>query len=165
MKEEFLRNITGNQGIIHKVTRIYCDNVDDRKDLFQEILIQLWKSYGSFKEQSKFSTWMYRVAINTAITAFKKGSRQKAKTQFVSEIPSIADDDYDDELEENLNLLHTAIGQLTGIEKSIVLLYLEDKSYEEIAEITGITQNYVRVKMNRIKKKLESLIKKKGKWN
>ena len=161
MKEEFLRNITVNQGILHKVTRIYCDDVDDRKDLFQEILIQLWKSYGSFKEQSKFSTWMYRVAINTAITAFKRGSRRPVNSMFIREIPSIADDVYDYELEDNLNLLHTAIGQLTGIEKSIILLYLEEKSYEEIAEITGITQNYVRVKMNRIKKKLESLIKKK----
>lgn len=151
--------MTANQAIIHKVTRIYCDNVDDRKDLFQEILIQLWKSYGSFKEQSKFSTWMYRVAINTAITAFKRGAQKTIKTQFVKDLPSIADDDYDYEFEENLKLLHIAIGQLTGIEKSIILLYLEDKSYDEIAEITGITQNYVRVKMNRIKKKLESLIK------
>ena len=104
---------------------------------------------------------MYRVAINTAITAYKRGSRQVSKALFINEIPAIADDDYDYELEENLNLLHTAIEQLTGIEKSIILLYLEDKSYEEIAEITGITQNYVRVKMNRIKKKLESLIKRK----
>jgi RNA polymerase sigma-70 factor (ECF subfamily) len=159
VKEEFLQNITSNQAIIHKVTRIYCDNVDDRKDLFQEILIQLWKSYGSFKEQSKFSTWMYRVAINTAITAFKRGSKKNIKAQFVKDLPQIVDDEYDTDLEENLNLLHAAIGQLTGIEKSIILLYLEDKSYEEIAEITGITQNYVRVKMNRIKKKLESLMK------
>ena len=159
MKEEFLQNITSNQAIIHKVTRIYCDNVDDRKDLFQEILIQLWKSYGSFKEQSKFSTWMYRVAINTAITAFKRGAKKNLKAQFVKDLPPVADDEYDTDLEENLNLLHVAIGRLTGIEKSIILLYLEDKSYEEIAEITGITQNYVRVKMNRIKKKLESLMK------
>jgi RNA polymerase sigma-70 factor (ECF subfamily) len=133
--------------------------VDDRKDLFQEILIQLWKSYGSFKEQSKFSTWMYRVAINTAITAFKRGSKKNIKAQFVKDVPQIVDDEYDTDLEDNLNLLHSAIGQLTGIEKSIILLYLEDKSYEEIAEITGITQNYVRVKMNRIKKKLESIMK------
>lgn len=159
MKEEFLRNITANQGIIHKVTKIYCENADDRKDLFQEILIQLWKSYSTFREQSKFSTWMYRVAINTAITAYKKVNRKTANMLFVKEIPSIADDEYDFEHEENLNLLHTAIGQLTGIEKSIILLYLEDKAYEEIAEINGITQNYVRVKMNRIKKKLESFIK------
>lgn len=159
MKEEFLQNITSNQAIIHKVTRIYCDNVDDRKDLFQEILIQLWKSYGSFKEQSKFSTWMYRVAINTAITAFKRGAKKNIKAKFVSDLPQVVDDEYDTDLEDNLNLLHSAIGQLTGIEKSIILLYLEDKSYEDIAEITGITQNYVRVKMNRIKKKLESLMK------
>ncbi len=159
MKEEFLQNITSNQAIIHKVTRIYCDNVDDRKDLFQEILIQLWKSYGSFKEQSKFSTWMYRVAINTAITAFKRGAKKNIKAQFVTDLPQVVDDEYDSDLEDNLNLLHSAIGQLTGIEKSIILLYLEDKSYEEIAEITGITQNYVRVKMNRIKKKLESIMK------
>ena len=159
MKEEFLRNMTANQAIIHKVTRIYCDNVDDRKDLFQEILIQLWKSYGSFKEQSKFSTWMYRVSINTAITSYKRGARKTIKTLFVKDMPAIVDDDYDYELEDNLKLLHIAIDQLTGIEKSIILLYLEDKSYDEIAEITGITQNYVRVKMNRIKKKLESLIK------
>jgi RNA polymerase sigma-70 factor (ECF subfamily) len=159
VKEEFLQNITSNQAIIHKVTRIYCDNVDDRKDLFQEILIQLWKSYGSFKEQSKFSTWMYRVAINTAITAFKRGAKKNIKAQFVTDLPQVVDDEYDTDLEDNLNLLHSAIGQLTGIEKSIILLYLEDKSYEEIAEITGITQNYVRVKMNRIKKKLESLMK------
>ena len=162
MKEEFLTNITSNQAIIHKVTRIYCDNVDDRKDLFQEILIQLWKSYDTFKEQSKFSTWMYRVAINTAITAFKRGAKKKIKTQLVKEMPAVIDDEYDSELESNLSLLYNAIGQLTGIEKSIILLYLEDKSYEEIAEITGITQNYVRVKMNRIKKKLESLMKGKG---
>ena len=140
MKEEFLQNITSNQAIIHKVTRIYCDNVDDRKDLFQEILIQLWKSYGSFKEQSKFSTWMYRVAINTAITAFKRGAKKNIKAQFVTDLPQVVDDEYDSDLEDNLNLLHSAIGQLTGIEKSIILLYLEDKSYEEIAEITGITQ-------------------------
>jgi RNA polymerase sigma-70 factor (ECF subfamily) len=159
VKEEFLQNITSNQAIIHKVTRIYCDNVDDRKDLFQEILIQLWKSYGSFKEQSKFSTWMYRVAINTAITAFKRGAKKNIKAQFVTDLPQVVDDEYDTDLEDNLNLLHSAIGQLTGIEKSIILLYLEDKSYEEIAEITGITQNYVRVKMNRIKKKLESIMK------
>jgi RNA polymerase sigma factor (sigma-70 family) len=159
VKEEFLKNITENQGIIHKVTRIYCDNVDDRKDLFQEILIQLWNSYGSFREQSKFSTWMYRVSINTAITAFKKGARNAKNSPLGKEINTLVDETYDFEVEENINRLYQAIGQLTGIEKSIILLYLEEKPYEDIAEITGITQNYVRVKMNRIKKKLESLIK------
>ena len=154
-----MRNITQNQGIIHKVTRIYCDNEDDRKDLFQEILIQLWKSYDKFREESKFSTWMYRVAINTAITNFKKDAKNRKKTEIGKDLYLLADEPYDDEKEEHLNLLHKAINQLTGIEKSITLLYLEDKPYEEISEITGISQNYVRVKMNRIKKKLESFVK------
>ena len=159
MKEDFLRNITQNQGIIHKVTRIYCDNEDDRKDLFQEILIQLWKSYDKFREQSKFSTWMYRVAINTAITNFKKDAKHRKKSELGKELYLLADEAYDYEKEEHLNLLHEAINQLTGIEKSIILLYLEDKHYEDISEITGISQNYVRVKMNRIKKKLEYFVK------
>ena len=161
MKEDFLRNITQNQGIIHKVTRIYCDNEDDRKDLFQEILIQLWKSYDKFREQSKFSTWMYRVAINTAITNFKKEAKSRKKSEIGKDLYMLADEPYDEEKEEHLKLLYEAINQLTGIEKSITLLYLEDKQYEEISEITGISQNYVRVKMNRIKKKLESFVKSK----
>ncbi|HEY5511259.1 MAG TPA: sigma-70 family RNA polymerase sigma factor [Prolixibacteraceae bacterium] len=161
MKEDFLRNITLNQGIIHKVTRIYCDDEDDRKDLFQEILIQLWKSYDKFREQSKFSTWMYRVAINTAITNFKKDVKSRKKSEIEKDLYLLADEPYDEEKEEHLKLLYEAINQLTGIEKSITLLYLEDKSYEEISEITGISQNYVRVKMNRIKKKLESFVKSK----
>ena len=161
MKEDFLRNITQNQGIIHKVTRIYCDDEDDRKDLFQEILIQLWKSYDKFREQSKFSTWMYRVAINTAITNFKKEAKSRKKSDLGKDLYLLADEPYDEEKEEHLKLLYEAINQLTGIEKSITLLYLEDKQYEEISEITGISQNYVRVKMNRIKKKLESFVKSK----
>jgi len=161
VKEDFLRNITQNQGIIHKVTRIYCDYEDDRKDLFQEILIQLWKSYDKFREQSKFSTWMYRVAINTAITNFKKEAKSRKKSEIGKDLYMLADEPYDEEKEEHLKLLYEAINQLTGIEKSITLLYLEDKQYEEISEITGISQNYVRVKMNRIKKKLESFVKSK----
>ena len=155
-----MRNITQNQGIIHKVTRIYCDDEDDRKDLFQEILIQLWKSYDKFREQSKFSTWMYRVAINTAITNFKRDKKSR-KSEIGKDLYQLADEPYDEEKEEHLKLLYEAINQLTGIEKSITLLYLEDKPYEEISEITGISQNYVRVKMNRIKKKLESYVKSK----
>ncbi|GET26811.1 RNA polymerase sigma factor [Prolixibacter sp. NT017] len=158
MDREFLRKISDNQGIIHKVTGIYCDNPEDRKDLFQEILIQLWKSYESFRNESKFSTWMYRVALNTAITAFKKASRHPLGNQVESVNFQLTAEEYDYEFEENLKLLHKAIEQLTGVEKSIILLYLEDKKYEEIAEITGITQNYVRVKMNRIKKKLKAIL-------
>jgi len=158
LEKEFLHIIQKNQGIIHKVCNIYCDTEDDRSDLFQEIVVQLWKSYPNFRRESKVSTWMYRVALNTAITSFKKSKRRPDQSSLTYENFQIEDEKYDTETEENIKVLHKAIQQLTGIEKSIVLLYLENKKYEEIAEITGITQNYVRVKMNRIKKKLKKLM-------
>jgi len=158
LEKEFLQIITENQGIIHKVCSIYCDLEEDRRDLFQEILVQLWKSYPSFRSESKFSTWMYRVALNTAITSFKKDKRQPDKTGVSYENLQLAEELYDTGAEDQIKMLNQAVSQLTGVEKSIILLFLEDKKYEEIAEITGITQNYVRVKMNRIKKKLKLLM-------
>jgi len=158
LEKEFLQIITDNQGIIHKVCSIYCDSEEDRRDLFQEILVQLWKSFPSFRNESKFSTWMYRVALNTAITSFKKDKRQPDKSGIPYENLQLAVEVYDTGIEDQIKLLNNAVLQLTGIEKSIILLFLEDKKYEEIAEITGITQNYVRVKMNRIKKKLKLLM-------
>ncbi|MFA5330614.1 MAG: sigma-70 family RNA polymerase sigma factor [Prolixibacteraceae bacterium] len=158
MEKEFLQIITDNQGIIHKVCSIYCDLEEDRRDLFQEIIVQLWKSYPSFRSESKFSTWMYRVALNTAITSFKKDKRQPDKSGISYENLQLAEEMYDTRTEEQIRMLNHAVSQLSGIEKSIILLFLEDKKYEEIAEITGITQNYVRVKMNRIKKRLKLLM-------
>ena len=137
---------------------IYCDDQDDRDDLFQEIVAQLWKSYASFREESKFTTWMYRVALNTAITTFKKTKRRPDQNRLTYDNFQVKDENYDAETEEEIKTLHRAVTQLTSIEKSIVLLFLENKKYEEIAEITGITQNYVRVKMNRIKKKLKKFM-------
>ncbi len=160
MEKEFLQIITENQGIIHKVCSIYCDLEEDRRDLFQEILVQLWKSYPSFRSESKFTTWMYRVALNTAITSFKKDKRQPDKSGISYENLQLAEEMYDTRTEDQIKVLNHAVSQLSGIEKSIILLFLEDKKYEEIAEITGITQNYVRVKMNRIKKKLKMIMNK-----
>jgi RNA polymerase sigma factor (sigma-70 family) len=158
LEKEFIEIVQKNQGIVHKVCNIYCDEQEDRNDLFQEIVAQLWKSFPSFRKESKFSTWMYRVALNTAITSFKKTKRRPDKNRLISDNFQIEDESYDMQTEENIKDLHKAVAQLTGVEKSIVLLYLENKKYEEIAEITGITQNYVRVKMNRIKKKLKKLM-------
>jgi RNA polymerase sigma factor (sigma-70 family) len=158
VKEAFLNIVTSNQGIIHKVCSIYCDTSEDREDLFQEIVAQLWRSYPTFRNESKVSTWMYRVSLNTAITHFKKNKRRPDKNQYDNNLPQIEDDRYDETFDDQVKLLHSAIAKLTGIEKSIILLYLEDKHYEEIAEIIGITQNYVRVKMNRIKGKLKKLM-------
>lgn len=158
MEKEFLHIITENQGIIHKVCSIYCDAEEDRRDLFQEILVQLWKSFPSFRRESKVTTWMYRVALNTAITSFKKDKRQPDKPGIAYENLHLPEELYDSATDDQIKMLNKAVAQLTGIEKSIILLFLEDKKYEEIAEITGITQNYVRVKMNRIKKKLKLLM-------
>lgn len=158
MEKEFIEIIQKNQGIIHKVCNIYCDYQEDRNDLFQDIMTQLWKSYPSFRKESKFSTWMYRVALNTAITSFKKIKRRPDQNRLTYDNFQIEDEGYNIEIEDNIKILHRAVARLTGIEKSIVLLYFENKKYEEIAEITGITQNYVRVKMNRIKKKLKKLM-------
>jgi RNA polymerase sigma factor (sigma-70 family) len=158
LEKEFLEIIRITQGIIHKVSSIYCDNEEDRRDLFQEILAQLWKSFPGFRQESKFSTWMYRVALNTAITSFKKTHRQPVINRLSGESYQIADDTSSQETHESIILLKQAISKLTGVEKSIILLFLENKSYEEIAEITGITQNYVRVKMNRIKSKLKGFM-------
>ena len=158
MEKKFLDIVRNNQGIIHKVCSIYCDNEEDRNDLVQEILAQLWKSFPTFRNESKFTTWMYRVALNTAITTFKKNIRQPDRSPLSHSNFLMVDENSAPELEDNIRLLREAISKLTGIEKSIILLYLENKSYEDIADITGITQNYVRVKMNRIKKKLKSLM-------
>jgi RNA polymerase sigma factor (sigma-70 family) len=158
LEKEFIQIVQKNQGIIHKVCNIYCDVQEDRNDLFQEIVAQLWKSFPSFRKESKFSTWMYRVALNTAITSFKKTKRRPDQNRLTYENFQIKDESYDTKTEEDIKDLYKAVAQLTGIEKSIILLYLENKKYEEIAEITGITQNYVRVKMNRIKKKLKKLM-------
>lgn len=137
---------------------MYCDREEDRNDLFQEILAQLWRSFPTFRNESKITTWMYRVAINTAITSFKREKRRPEQKILTQDYFQLADSEVDTETEENIRELYKAVSKLSGIEKSIVLLFLEDKKYEEIAEITGITQNYVRVKMNRIKKKLKSLM-------
>ncbi|MBN2634795.1 MAG: sigma-70 family RNA polymerase sigma factor [Prolixibacteraceae bacterium] len=158
MERNFLQLIKDNQGIIHKVCNIYCDDQEDRNDLFQEIVAQLWKSFPSFRQESKVTTWMYRVALNTAITSFKKQKRRPDQNRLTFENFQLKDENYDHETEEHIKLLHRAVAQLSGVEKSIIILYLEEKKYEEIAEITGITQNYVRVKMNRIKKKLKEIM-------
>lgn len=156
MEQLFVQTINQNQGILHKVCRIYCRNQDDHNDLFQEIVLQLWKAFPSFRNESKITTWMYRIGLNTAISGLRK---KKIATTELKNISFQIEDKSKETIEEDLQQLYKAIEHLSDVEKSIVLLYLEDKPYEEIAEITGITANYVAVKMNRIKEKLRTLLK------
>jgi RNA polymerase sigma-70 factor (ECF subfamily) len=152
---EFERLIQEHQLLIHKVCRIYAYSEADRQDLFQEIVIHLWKSYPKFRGNSQFGTWLYRVAINTAITGLRK---QKSFITSVepTDLPSHQTDEAGPE-EEQWQQLMTAIEKLNEIEKAIVMLYMEDRSYEEMEEILGIGQGALRVKMSRIKDKLRKL--------
>lgn len=158
LEDKFLLDFEKNQNIVHKICRIYTTNKDQHNDLFQEITIQIWKNYSKFRGESKFSTWMYRVSLNTAISLYRKSSRS-IKTQDFSDVSfKIKAVDYDDTKDEQLKALYTGIRKLNDIEKALIFLYLEEKPYKEIAKTLGISEVNARVKMNRTKKKLKKTL-------
>lgn len=157
---KFTELIEDNQGIIHKICRIYTDDEFSHEDLFQEIVLQLWRSFDSFKGNSKFSTWMYRVSLNTAIVLIRKKKRTIEVSSLENQLFNIKADDIDAETEERLQLLYAAIKMLNDVERALVLLYLEDLPYKDIADTLGISEVNARVKMNRAKIKLKELITK-----
>lgn len=152
-QQTFIELLNQHQGIVHKVCNLYMDTPVDREDLFQEITYQSFKAFKNFKGQAKFSTWLYRVALNTAITFYRKEKRQPEVIGF--EILPEGQCEETDPIEDQLQAMYKAIGNLSNIDKAIVMLYLEDYSYHEIGEVVGITANNVAVKMNRIKSKLK----------
>ncbi|MFZ9004383.1 MAG: RNA polymerase sigma factor [Robiginitalea sp.] len=158
LEHQFVTELENNQNIVHKVCSLYTDDRDSHNDLFQEITIQLWKAYPKFRGDSKFSTWMYRVALNTAITLYRKSKRRPQTRDYDSVIYKISTEQYDPTEEQHLKLMYSAIRQLGDIDKALVFLFLEDKNYSEIAETLGITEVNARVKMNRIKTKLRTII-------
>lgn len=149
---QFLALVDGHQGMIWKVCRLYCSNVEDREDLFQEIAIKLWQSRASFRGDAKFTTWMYRIALNTAITSLR---RRRPAVSFPGEVPDVAAESTDEETADRHEKLSGAIRLLDDTEKAIITLYLEGMSYAEIAAALGITENYTGVKLSRIKNKLK----------
>ena len=158
-EKAFEKSIREHEGLLRKVCRIYASTDADRQDLFQEMVIQLWKAYPKFKGEAKFSTWLYRVAINTAITGLRR------KKDFITSVePESLPHNSSDETsgkaeEERLQQLYQAIAQLNEVEKAIVMLYMEDRTYDEMEDILGISNSTLRVKMNRIKEKLRLLTK------
>lgn len=156
MEKEFLKTIQECQKIISKVCSLYRDTKQDQEDLFQEIVYQLWKSYPGFKGESKISSWIYRIALNTAIVVYRKPGLD---IKYYEEIPEHFHPSPEKIRSENEERLFNALRQLSDAEKGIVSLYLDDFSYREIADITGITENNVGVQLNRIKNKLKQLIK------
>ncbi|TDE45595.1 RNA polymerase sigma factor [Flavobacterium rhamnosiphilum] len=160
-EKEFLARIEIHKGILHKVSKMYMDNRDDQQDLFQEIICQLWKSYDSFRNESQFSTWMYRVAVNTAIVFFKKEKRKVDNYALSSD--DIKDEIGDSEIKESqLDHFYRAVNKLDKIEKALVFYHLEGYSHKEIGDNMGISEGNARVKLNRTKNKLKEIIEKQG---
>ncbi len=158
-QKEFSQLIKDNQGLVIKISRLYTNTAEDEQDLFQEIVLQLWRSYDTFKGQSKISTWMYRVALNTAITLFRKKNRSPQTDELHDfHIKDFLEDD--DEKQQQVALLYKVIKMLPKVERAIVMMYLDDLPYREIAENLGITEVNARVKMNRLKKTLKELMEK-----
>jgi RNA polymerase sigma-70 factor, ECF subfamily len=154
LKQEFLEILSNYQGILHKVNLIYFRNKSDREDNFQEVIYQLWKSFPGLRNKNSIGSWIYAVSINTSISRIKKGSR----IAYREELPEFTDTiDIIEELssDETFRLLLQAIYNLNEIDKSIMLLYLEEKSYDEIAEIIGISKSNVGVRINRAKELLK----------
>jgi RNA polymerase sigma factor (sigma-70 family) len=155
-KEDFLEQVFPHQAIIHKICRMYRDSEEDRKDLFQEIMYQLWKAYPQFQERSKLTTWMYRIGLNTAIATFRKPRIHHSPLEnHHSEALSAGESSSDNEA--NDKLLY-AIRQLNEADRAFLTLYFEDMSHQEIGEILGISENNVAVRLTRIKERIRTLL-------
>jgi len=159
MEKDFVEMLNTHRGIIYKVCNLYCHDEEAKKDLFQEIVLQLWKAYPNFRSEALNTSWMYRVGLNTAISNLRKEIKKPDRKSITSEEFQIPDMSFDTDEEEKLGMLKLAIEKLSEVEKAIIMLYLEEKTYDEIAEIIGISNSNVGVKLNRIKQKLEKIIK------
>ncbi|MDF2189920.1 sigma-70 family RNA polymerase sigma factor [Paraflavitalea sp. CAU 1676] len=158
LEAEFTDLLNQHIGLIYKVCNIYCADKEDRRDLFQEIVLQLWKGYAGFKQEARFSTWMYRVALNTAISNYRRVRSRPRRVSLEDAGIDIPDPGALPTANESVKLLYQAIAQLTPVEKAMILLHLDGCTYQEMAAITGISNNNVGVKLNRIKSKLEKIL-------
>ncbi len=152
MEQTFLQSIQEHQPIIYKVCKLYRDTPEDREDLFQEIVYQLWKSYPAYKGEAKISTWLYRIALNTAMAAYRKA---RPGLQYQADLPEAEDHSQQTEESDQQQRLFAALRTLSDSEKALISLYLEDFAYAEIAAIAGISESNVGVRLNRIKNKLK----------
>lgn len=151
----FQELIEQHKGILFKVARTYCQDEEDRQDLIQEIMIQIWQSFHKYNDKFKISTWLYRISINVAISYYRKNAVRKSNNIPLNEKVSQIQDVEKSEKEQQLNLLDQFINELKELDKALMLLYLEDKSHAEIADILGISVGNVGTKVGRIKDKLK----------
>ena len=152
----FISVIESHKGILYKIANSYCKDSEDRNDLIQEIIIQLWKSFENYNDQYKYSTWIYRIALNVAISFYRKENRRKEIANPITDsILNFAETSSTNDTENNINLLQQFISELKELDKALMLLYLEEKNHKEIAEIIGISETNVATKIGRIKTSLK----------
>jgi RNA polymerase sigma-70 factor (ECF subfamily) len=158
MSNDFYKtSILPYSGIIIKLCRAYTNSQEDFEDYFQEVCLQIWRSKENFREESEWSTWVYRISLNVCLTLLKK--KKNNRQHFVSD--SITTEETEDNYafsDESLNLLYDAIKKLSEIDRAIIMLYLEEKSYQEIADIMGTNPNNIGVRVKRIKTKLKKIL-------
>jgi RNA polymerase sigma-70 factor (ECF subfamily) len=159
-RQEFIGLISRHQHLIRKVAAIYYKKPEDQEDAFQEILLSLWKAYPTFEGRSKLSTWIYRVALNTVLAGFRKASNKVYHNQSDIDISEELLGGSEKDMSEEISVLYKSIEKLSDVEKAIIMLYMEEKTYDDIADIMGMTKTNVGVKINRIKKKLKEIYKK-----
>jgi RNA polymerase sigma-70 factor (ECF subfamily) len=156
-KDRFIEIINAHKGILLKVIRIYCRTVEDWKDLEQEIVIQLWKSFGRYDDQFKLSTWIYRVALNVAVSHYRKERKRQHDAALEDAILIMTDESWEEELQWRKSVLYELIDGLDKLNKALIILYLDEHSNKEIAEILGISESNVSTKLNRIKNQFKSI--------
>ena len=159
LKDKFMIMVESNQNILHKISRLYSNDEGEKRDLFQEILYQVWRSFPKFRGECKESTWIYRVALNTATTHIGKEKKNKQGRVDFEVADGIAESKSG---VVEINALYSAISRLESDEKAMMMLYLDEHSYEEIAEIIGISKANVAVRIHRVKGKLGLILKNMG---
>ena len=160
VQQEFVQLIAQHQKLIHSLCSLYYRQPEDRKDLFQEIVLQLWKSYPSFNHQSKVTTWLYRVSLNTVFARIRKEKARPESVPFSEQEFQLPSSETDDVLTLATQELYWGISQLSEVDKAIIMLYLDEHSYEEMATILAMSRTNVSTKINRIKARLGKLLKK-----
>jgi RNA polymerase sigma factor (sigma-70 family) len=155
MEKEFLKTVHDHQKIIYKVCRMYRNSREDQEDLFQEIVYQLWKAFPSFKRESKVSTWLYKIALNTSMAIYRKSN---LSFEYYEDLPEHIHPSDEVIVSDNEERLFSALQKLNDSEKAVISLFLEDFNYQEIAEITGLSESNVGVRLNRVKNKLKTII-------
>lgn len=155
-QETFISIIKEHRNLIYKICLTYCKDPENRKDLEQEVLIQLWNSFKKFDGRVKLTTWMYRIALNTAISYYRSDSRQRKRlVSLDTTIITLTQTEYDTQTEEHLSTVYSFFNRLNDMDKALIILYLDDNKYKDIADILGISETNVATKISRIKQTLK----------